>query len=64
MKPVRILAVICAVLLLTVTGQSPEPVDTKVYRSNHRCEKTYAGDGDRHSSQPTRTVLASRTPLT
>jgi hypothetical protein len=30
-KPVRVLAVICGLsLLLTVTGQTPEPVDTKV----------------------------------
>ena len=41
MKPVRILAVICCLsLLLTVTGQSPEPVDTKVIDRIIAAEKT------------------------
>ena len=41
MKPVRILAVICCLsLLLTVTGQNPEPVDTKVIDRIIAAEKT------------------------
>ena len=41
MKPVRILAVICCLsLLLTVTGQSSEPVDTKVIDRIIAAEKT------------------------
>jgi carboxypeptidase Q len=40
-KPVRVLAVICGLsLLLTVTGQTPEPVDTKVIDRIIAAEKT------------------------